>query len=237
MFRPREFPRRRVLAGYRNACRLRLDPRHAASPVVCSDRFRRAPAVAGKIEQVKVAGRSGGLFTLELRIKPVSKSPAANTESLGAYLNDHLAGAVAALELIDYIKGHFPASDLEEFLARLHKEVSADQEVVRSLLDGLGVKESTLRKAGAWVMEKAARAKLRLEKHENSGSGLLESLEALVLGITGKQLLWRTLAATAPESLRVSVDFAELERRAVDQRNRAEEQRLRAARLAFGGRA
>jgi len=157
-----------------------------------------------------------------------------NAENLTTYLNDHLAGSVSALELIEHLAKNFPGTDLENFFADLHVEVSADQEVLRDLLGAFEAKESAVKKAGAWVVEKIGEAKLGLEKYDTSGIGFLQGLEGLALGITGKQLLWRTLdtaSATYPQ-LR-GPNYAELEARAVTQRDRVEDKRIAAARDAF----
>ena len=159
---------------------------------------------------------------------------AVSTKELSTYLNDHLAGSVAALELIDYLAKNFRDSSLETFLAELHADIVADQDVLRDLLNIFEAKESAVRKAGAWIAEKFGRAKLNLDEHEVRGAGLLEALEGLVLGITGKGLLWRALAAASQTIPQLKgPDYAELEQRAVAQRNRVEEKRLAAAREAF----
>lgn len=159
---------------------------------------------------------------------------ALDPKKLGTYLNDHLAGSVMALEMIEHLTKKFPGSPLENFFIELHAEVTADQNVLRDLIDTFGEKESTVRKAGAWLVEKLGRAKLALSEHEVGGTGLLEALDGLVLGITGKGLLWRALSAASQLTPQLKgPDYAALEQRAVDQRNRVEEKRLTAAREAF----
>ena len=156
------------------------------------------------------------------------------TKHLSTYLNDHLAGSVAALELLEHLAKNYPDSSLESFFAELHADISADQDVLRDLLNTFGEKESTIRKAGAWLAEKLGRAKLNLDEHQVTGVGVLEALEGLVLGITGKGLLWRALSAASQTMPQLKgPDYAELEQRAVAQRNRVEEKRIAAARNAF----
>jgi hypothetical protein len=153
---------------------------------------------------------------------------------LSVYLNDHLAGSVAALELLEHVGKNYPDTGLEEFCAEMHAEISADQDVLRDLLHTFDEKESAVRKAGAWLAEKLGRVKLGLSENEVTGTGLLEALEGLTLGVTGKQLLWRALAA-ASESLPQlrGPDYAMLEQRAIEQRDRVDAKRLAAAREAF----
>ena len=159
---------------------------------------------------------------------------AISTKELSIYLNDHLAGSVMALELVEHLAKNYPDSSLEAFFAELHADISADQDVLRDLLNTFGTKESAVRKAGAWIAEKFGRAKLNLDEHKVTGVGLLEALEALVLGITGKGLLWRALSAASQTTPQLKgPDYADLEQRAVAQRNRVEEKRLAAARKAF----
>lgn len=161
-------------------------------------------------------------------------APELDRSQLSTYLNDHLAGSVAALELIEHIAKNSPDTTLAAFLAELHVQVSADQDVLRDLLHTFEEKESAVRKAGAWVAEKMARVKLGLKGDDDSGTGLLEGLDALALGITGKQMLWRSLAAAAEVLPELSgLDYAALEQRAIAQRDGVEGHRLSASREAF----
>jgi hypothetical protein len=154
-------------------------------------------------------------------------------KELGNYLNDHLAGSVAALELIEHLIKAHAGKPLEKFFRDLRDEVSADQEVVKTLVRRFA-RENTLRQAIGWMAEKFNRVKLRLAGDKAGELGLVEALEILVLGITGKQLLWRALSASLGDSpLLRGVDLAQLEQRAIDQSERVEAHRLEAARKAF----
>ena len=167
-------------------------------------------------------------------MKSVNEPNDVSTEQLSTYLNDHLAGSVAALELIEHLGKQHANTELETFFADLHRDVSADQDVLRDLLHTFNAKESTMKKASAWVMEKLGRSKLELGDEDAGGVGLLQALEGLALGITGKQLLWRALAAAATAMPQLQgIDYARLEARAVEQRDRVEVKRLAAARQAF----
>jgi hypothetical protein len=149
-------------------------------------------------------------------------------------LNDHLAGSVGALELVDHLIETYRGKPLEQFFKDLRDEIDADQSTLEKLIETLGAKESAMRKAGAWVAEKLSRAKIRLSDSQEGQMGLLHALEGLVLGITGKRGLWDALAAAAetmPE-LR-ELDYARLENRAIEQRDRIEAKRLEVARQVF----
>ena len=153
--------------------------------------------------------------------------------NLAAYLNDHLAGSVAAIELIDDLVNASDDASLKQFLADLKREIESDQIVLEQLIAGAGESEGVVRKAAAWVSEKAARAKFKIAGEDFGGLGLVQALEMLALGIRGKELLWRSLATSNWLPLR-DLDLAKLEQRAVEQQHRVEEKRLAAAKSAFG---
>jgi hypothetical protein len=152
---------------------------------------------------------------------------------LHTYLNDHLAGSVAALELLDHLIKQYEGESLGIFFRDLGTEIRADQETLRSLVGKLGAEESSLRKAGAWIAQKFSKIKIGAANAEDS-FGLLQALEALALGITGKKLLWRSLDAIALHVPKLQgTDFGRLEMRAEEQIARVEAERLRTAREVF----
>jgi len=153
------------------------------------------------------------------------------TDSLHVYLNDHLAGSVAAIELLDDLVEHHSEDRFARIFRELRDDIRADQETLRDLIRKLGAKESALRKAAAWVAEKLGRAKIG---DADESAGLLQALEAMALGITGKQLLWRSLTTIAPNFPALQgTDFSKLEKRARDQFERVETLRIQLVREAF----
>jgi hypothetical protein len=154
---------------------------------------------------------------------------------LATYLNDHLAGSVAALELVDRLVRLSRGTDQEQLFVSLRGEIEEDQQIVKLLLQSVGGKESMARKAAAWLTEKVGEAKLELDDSGNGQLRLLEALETLGLGIQGKLGLWRALGAASSREAGIGkLDLSRLERRARDQFDRVEAQRLLAARAAFG---
>jgi hypothetical protein len=95
-------------------------------------------------------------------------------------------------------------------------------------------KESSVRPAGAWIAEKFSRARFAVAGNELGGLGLVLALETMVIGIMGKKLLWRALAASDLPS-KSNINFAEMEQRAEEQIARVELERMRAARDALSG--
>lgn len=154
---------------------------------------------------------------------------------LTTYLNDHLAGSVAAIELLEHLEELAGGTGRERLFASLKSEVEEDQKVLKDLLGELGGRQSRVRKAAAWLTEKVGEAKLKVDDPGGGELRLLEALETLELGILGKLALWRALgvAAEAVPQIR-KVDLRELERRATAQHDRVEAARLKAARAAFG---
>ncbi len=157
-----------------------------------------------------------------------------NMDDLSSYLNDHLAGSVGALELLDRLVGIYQGKPLGRFFTDLRQEIEADQETLKALINRLGQEESTVRKAGAWVMEKISRAKIQPGETGEGEMGLFLALEGLALGITGKRALWRALAAASASVPQLrSLDYAALEKRAEEQHDRVEAKRLEIAREIF----
>lgn len=156
------------------------------------------------------------------------------TESLITYLNDHLAGSVAALELVEHLVGLTKGTQRERFFLVLSQEIKQDQDTLRNLLQELGGAESKARQAAAWLTEKLGEVKLRLDDRGEGELRLLEALETLALGIQGKAALWRGLEVIADRMppLR-SLDLPRLQQRAEDQFQQVDAERLRVARTAF----
>jgi len=149
-----------------------------------------------------------------------------HSSSLLTYLNDHLAGSVAAVQLLDHlIETRTDWSD-KTFFEHLKVEIQADQETLRRIISVAG-SEPLIRKAAAWIMEKFGWLKLELSNtHE---LGLLESLEALHLGITGKRALWQALAKAKPLLGVDEIDYQRLIARAELQADLVNRRRLDAA--------
>ena len=151
-------------------------------------------------------------------------------KKLDSYLNDHLAGSVSALELTEHWAHLHDGKPLGVFFSQIDTEIRADQNVLHDLMRRLGVEESSLRQAGAWAAEKVGRVRLMIAGGDQGGLGLMLTLEGLIMGIVGKKLLWRSLAAANLAELS-GYDFRELERRAEQQIDRIEAERIRAAKL------
>jgi len=156
-------------------------------------------------------------------------------QTLTTYLNDHLAGSVAAIELLDHLREASSGTERGTLFTALQSEIEEDQKVLKELLRGLGEQPSRVRQAAAWLTEKVGEAKLKLDDPGSGELRLLEALETLELGILGKLALWRALGVAAERVPQIRrLDLAGLERRARDQQVRVETERLKVARAALG---
>lgn len=155
-------------------------------------------------------------------------------QHLQTYLNDHLAGSVGALEMLDRLVETLAQKPLGLYLAGLRQEIEQEQRILKGLLDSLAAPESVLRKAGAWMAEKASRLKLRLSGSDEDQMGLFLALEGLILGVTGKAALWRALECAAQDypALR-GPDYSALRACALEQAERVDQHRLEVARAVF----
>ena len=155
-----------------------------------------------------------------------------SSESLPAYLQDHLAGALHAIEMLKSMREHFSGEPLGQFADQVLAEVEADREVLAKLTERVGGTPGGMKEWGAWLGEKVSRLKL---KHGSAdGLGTFEALEFLVIGIHGKWALWRTMAELAAFDPRLEgIDFRELIARAENQHQQVEERRLACAQSVF----
>jgi hypothetical protein len=156
-------------------------------------------------------------------------------ESLATYLNDHLAGSVVALELLDHLERDGAGTGQASILAGVHADIEADRQELEAFMAQLGITVSAPRKAAGWLVEKLSEIKLHLDDAGNGALRRLEALETVSLGIAGKEALWHALAAAAEDAPDLNgLDYARLARRAESQRAVVESLRLRAAKEAFG---
>ncbi len=158
-------------------------------------------------------------------------------KSLATYLNDHLAGSVVALELLDHLEQDGAGTDQASILAGVHADIAADRQELEAFMAQLGITVSAPRKATGWLVEKLSEIKLRLDDAGDGALRRLEALETISLGIAGKEALWHALAAAAEAAPELrELDYARLGQRAATQRAVVEELRLLAAKEAFGSR-
>jgi len=160
-------------------------------------------------------------------------------DGLAVYLNDHLAGSAAGLRLARRCLERERETDLGRKLGGLVDEIEQDRDVLERVMARVGATPNPVKQAAASgaVLLTLLRNRLPVLGSGSGAVSRLEEIELLSLGIEGKRLLWRALAALAKSDARLKeFEFAALERRAQEQRDRLEPVRLELASAAFRGR-
>lgn len=152
---------------------------------------------------------------------------------LGVYLNDHLAGATAGMELARRMAASAdPGSESAAPLRTLAAEIAADRTALVTIMTALGIRIRGYKVFGAWAGEKAGRLKLNGRLLTRSPLSDLEEAEILRLGVEGKAAGWRTLRVLADRDSRLdAAHLDELLARAARQ-----SETLEALRTAFADR-
>lgn len=157
-----------------------------------------------------------------------------NDKLLKTYLDDHLAGAEAGLQLAKDCLSHNPTGPLGTFLQELVAEIEEDHDTLQALHARVPGRENPLKKTMTWLLSKMSRLKLESVFLQYNDLTRLEELEGLLLGVRGKLALWEALEAACASDERFSdVDFRRLQERARHQYERIEKHRRQAARKAF----
>jgi hypothetical protein len=151
-------------------------------------------------------------------------------DRLAIYLNDHLAGSTAGLELARRAAGENEGTPYGRVLTEVAAEIAEDRAALLDVMARLSVGRDRLKVAGAWGGEKLGRLKLNGSLLSYSPLSRLVEIEGLSLGVEGKLGLWQALKLTHGDDARLrGVDLDALITRAKSQRRRLERQRRRAA--------
>jgi len=155
-------------------------------------------------------------------------------EPLDVYLNDHLAGSAAAVELVERIRGTNEGTTLASHMQGLGQLIEEDRDTLTAVMEQLGVVRSGPKQLAGKVLETLSRLRLNERVTGSAYVTRLMELETLSLGIEGKLSLWRSLGqVTGSRPELAGFDLPGLETRAVDQRAGLEPFRLEAASQAF----
>lgn len=144
---------------------------------------------------------------------------------LHAYLNNHLAGSVLALELMEHAIKRDGDEPVKAPYAELLPEIQADQAVLQELIERLDARESRTKKAAAWLSEKLSRLHRDWsDDPEKVGLIRMEEAEMLGLGILGKRALWVALRTLAGNHAALgTLEYDSLIARAEEQFNTVEQ--------------
>ncbi|MEV7406146.1 hypothetical protein AB0N93_38010 [Streptomyces sp. NPDC091267] len=154
----------------------------------------------------------------------------AGTDLLAIYLNDHLAGATAGLELFRRAAENQEVSHGDTTLADLAQQVEEDRGALTQIMTALGVSVDHSKATLGWLAEKAGRLKPNGHLFSRSPLSNVLELESMLLGVQGKAACWRTLRALAETEARLRPeDLAALLERAETQSSVLERMRLAAS--------
>ena len=130
----------------------------------------------------------------------------AGRDPLGVYLNDHLAGATAGLELARRMAASAEPGSEAVTLRKLVAEIAADRKTLIEVMAALGIPLRSYKVFAGWAGEKAARLKLNGRLLTRSPLSSLEETEMLRLGVEGKAAGWRTLRVLAERERRLDAE-------------------------------
>ena len=160
---------------------------------------------------------------------------ALDKDLLGIYLNDHLAGASAGLELARRAarsQGRDRAA-----LREIADEIAEDRDELRTIMTTLGVPVRRYKEVAGWAMEKVGRLKPNGRILSRSPLSDVLEVEALRLAVEGKAAGWLLLRRFAEQDGRL--DPAQLDRlinRAARQAEVLEDLRVKSAQQTFAAR-
>ncbi len=138
---------------------------------------------------------------------------------LAIYLNDHLGGSTAGVELARRARASHRGTELGAFLDRLTAEIEQDRATLERLIEHFGIHKDPVKQGVGWVTEKAGRLKPNGQITGRSPLSTLVELEALHVGISGKLSMWEVLEpALGPEVAGINLStMAERARRQLEE--------------------
>jgi hypothetical protein len=157
-------------------------------------------------------------------------------DALEVYLNDHLTGASAGVDLFRRVARSYSDPDVRRVVSRLADEVDKDRRALLAIMRRVGSRPS-------WSSTIIGRVGERLGRLKPNGSLIrrtnltdLVELEALMLGVRGKLACWHTLAEMAVNDPIIGpAEVDELTERANSQLRELESLRRGVAASVLGG--
>ena len=156
-------------------------------------------------------------------------------DPLHIYLNDHLAGATAGVDLVTSAAERHDG-ELGEFFQQLADEIRGDFNTLTSLIDQLNAHASGAKEALAKIGSEISEAKFSGESADDPAFGTFLTLETLSIGVEGKLCMWKALRCLEDDVRELATfDIDALIERAQSQRDRIEGKRLEVAGTALSG--
>jgi hypothetical protein len=153
------------------------------------------------------------------------------SKAISTYLKDHLAGSTGGVSLARRLADGADDPAERKEMSALADEIEADGEKLVEIMDRLEVPPSRFKQAGAWIGQKLSAVKL----NATAPDARVLQYEAMIMGVTGKLQLWRSLAQIEPGQRALdSEEIAGFARDAEEQRRRLEKLHGNAARFLAG---
>ena len=112
---------------------------------------------------------------------------------LELYLSDHLTGATAGVNRIERMAEDYIDTPVYAELSTVADEIRSDRELLRTIIEDLGLARKPYRQAVAWVGERVGRLKLNGRVLERSPMTMLLEAEIMRSAVNGKIGGWETL--------------------------------------------
>ncbi len=158
-----------------------------------------------------------------------------NTQ-LATYLNDHLSGSMAALDLAEKAAAKNQGDRLGVFLTELRNAIDEDRVTLEGIMDRLGAEKGGVKATAGRVVEKASRLRLHEKVTGDPDLSRVLEVETLIMGVTGKLRLWQSLQESMASDPRLAgIDLDTLVRRAHEQLAGLDDHHREAAARAFAG--
>jgi hypothetical protein len=160
----------------------------------------------------------------EIRFGPcpdgqIDRIDAERERLLHIYLADHLAGSAGGVSLAKRIARQNPGNEFGREMSQIAGAIEEDQAALERIMERVGARTRRWRQAGAVLGERVSRLKTNGKLFSHSPLSRVLELEGMIIGVSGKLQLWRSLLETRSDDSRF--DLTALERL----RGRAEEQR------------
>jgi hypothetical protein len=151
-------------------------------------------------------------------------------DSWSSYLHSHLVAAAAGERLFGNAAKTWKDTAEGESIARLRDEVRADKDALHGIAEALGMGIPAYKKPIAWAGKFLGSLGPINPLHARTGAAEQLELEALISAVTGKSLLWKTLALVSRTEPRITQEqLTVLQERAAAQLRELEGLLLRTA--------
>lgn len=118
---------------------------------------------------------------------------------VGAYINNHLAGAVGGSRRFERLADTLAATPVGPALAEVARQVVEEREELGRIVDQLGfTAQNPVKQAGVWVGERVSRLIALPRRLRRSPMHTVLEVELLRSALVGKMGGWQTLHELAP---------------------------------------